>query len=240
MAGHSRWAQVKHKKAGADAKRGALFSKLGRMISATAREGGENPNANPKLRSAVEQARGAGMPGDTIERAIARARGAAEGEALMGREYEAYGPGGSAFLIQAVTDNANRTTNEVKNILAEFGGKLARAGSVAWLFQRRMVAEFPAPAAGETEAMELALIDAGAEDIRKDSQRCRALVAPEKLESFQRAIAERGLTPTATRFAAVAKNTVAPDPADRSRAAALQAALDDHPDVTAVWTNIQE
>ncbi len=240
MSGHSRWAQVKHKKAGADAKRGALFSKLGRMISVAAREGGESPEANPRLRSAIEQARGAGMPRENIERAIARARGAAEGASLVTREYEAYGPGASAFLIQAVTDNANRTTNEVKNILAEFGGKLARAGSVAWLFERRVVAEFAAPARGEAETVELALIDAGAEDIQRDEGCCRALVSPEKLESFQRAIAKRGLTPTAIRFAAVAKDAVAPAPEDRRRARALHAALDDHPDVTAVWTNVAD
>lgn len=240
MAGHSRWAQVKHKKALSDAKRGALFSKHARLISIAAREGGGDPEFNPRLRAAMEQARGEGMPKDNIERALARGLGATEGAALTAREYEAYGPGGSAFLIQAVTDNPNRTTNEVKSILAEFGGKLARAGSVAWLFERKAVVEFWAPARGAVEAEELTLIDEGAEDIRRDGENLQALVAPVYLEPFRRAARERGLTPTAVRFAAIAKGTVALSPEDQGRTKALSEALDEHPDVTAVWTNIAD
>src|SRR3989338_8890104 len=137
MAGHSRWAQVKHKKAGADARRGARFSKLARLITVATREGGPEPSANARLRSAMEHARGAGVPKENIARAVARAAGGGDGAALVEREYEAYGPGKSAFLIRAVTDNPNRTTAEVKTILAPCGGKLAALGSVAWIFERR-------------------------------------------------------------------------------------------------------
>lgn len=240
MAGHSRWAQVKHKKALSDAKRGARFSKLSRMISVAARDGGTDPDFNPKLRAAIEQAREEGIPKDNIERALAQGLGAPEGLALAAREYEAYGPGGSAFLIQAVTDNANRTTNEVKNILAEFSGKLAEAGNVAWLFERKAVLTFPVPAAGPAEAMELALIDAGAEDIRRDGERLLALVAPDTLASFRRAVGERGLAPTAIRLAAVATRAAVLNGEDRRRAEALAEALGEHPDITEVWTNIAD
>lgn len=135
MAGHSKWAQIKHKKASTDAKRGKLFSKLARAITIAAREKGADPHSNATLASAIEQARAFNMPSDNIERAIAKATGAGE-EALSAVMYEAYGPGGVALLILGITDNNNRTSNEIKHLLKDHGGKWAESGSVLWAFDR--------------------------------------------------------------------------------------------------------
>lgn len=239
MAGHSRWAQVKHKKAGTDAKKSAVFGKLARLITAAARESGADPASNAKLRSAIAQARGAGVPKDNIERAISRAVGGGADAALVEREYEAYGPGGSAFLIRAVTDNPNRTTAEVKAILASSDGKLADAGSVAWMFERRAIALFPAPDPARLDAVTLALIDAGAEDIEPGPDGLAAAVAPESLEIFERSASAAGFRPERTEILRIPKTTVAPEEGDRAQADALVAALEDHPDVVDVATNIQ-
>lgn len=239
VAGHSRWAQVKHRKAGSDAKRGALFSKLGRLIAAAAREGGPDPAANAKLRQTVDQARSAGLPKENVERAIRRAQGGgATGTGLEARSYEAYGPGGSAFLIDALTDNPNRTTAELKAILGAGHGQLVAVGSVAWLFTRRVKAEFTCPA-GDIETAELALIDAGAEDTAADGQRIRALVDPGRLAALLEAAARMGLYRTVTTPVVIPKDKTALSQNQRTRAAELAAALDAHPDVTAVWTNAE-
>lgn len=237
MAGHSRWAQVKHKKAGTDAKRSAVFSKLSRLITIASRDGGTDPTTNAKLRTVMEQARDAGLPKDTIERALTRAAGAAGGDMLVSRSFEAYGPGGSAFLIEAVTDNPNRTTAEVKRILGEFGGKLAAAGSVAWMFERCAIVQFSPVAAAAREAAELAFIDAGALDVEADGDTLTVRAAPEAVLPLRAAAARRGLTIERVSLAMVATSHPAVGADDRARVQSLAALLDDHPDVTAVWTN---
>lgn len=238
MSGHSKWTQIKHKKAGTDAKRGALFSKLTRLITASAREGGGDPNANFKLRQAVDQARAAGLPKDNIERAIARSStSGAEDANLKEVEYEAYGPGGSAFLISGLTDNSNRTTNEIKHLLEDHGGRLAASGSVAWMFERRIVFEF-APEGRDTETTELALIDAGADDTRVEAGFILASLAPEKANDFEQAAAALGLKATTSSFVAIPKNTVVLNDKDLTAASALSEALENHQDINDVWVNI--
>lgn len=239
MAGHSRWAQVKHKKAGADAKRSANFSKLGRLISSAAREGGEDPNSNAKLRSAIEQARAAGLPKDNIERAIKRASGADPDEILISRDYEAYGPGGSAYLIQTVTDNTNRTAGELKAILSDFGGKLADAGGVAWQFERLAAVSFPPVPESELEALSLFMIDAGASDIESAGGGVTAFVPTESLESFRAAANLQGLRINTITVVMAPKTTVALGKEHRAQAEALNAALEKHPDVTSVATTVR-
>ncbi len=239
MSGHSRWTQVKHKKAGSDAKRGALFSKLGRLIAVAAKEGGPNPETNFKLRQAMDQARSAGLPKDNIERAVARAKGGEETDNLSPVEYEAYGPGASAFLISGLTDNPNRTTGEIKRLLDEHGGRLATSGSVAWIFERRIILEFPAEG-GKSEDVELALIDAGAEDTNISEAVVRAIVAPEKYEEFSRTVGKLGLTPTTSVFAALPKNVIHISAGDQTKADIMAEALENHPDINDVWTNIAE
>ena len=237
MAGHSRWAQIRHKKVGVDARRGVLFSKFSRLISVAARGGGPDPAANPKLRQAVEQARAAGLPKDIIERATRRALASAE--TLTAVEYEAYGPGGMALLIAGLTNNPNRTTAEVKRILADGGGRLAEAGSVAWLFERRTAADFPTQAASR-EAVELALIEAGAEDTAVLEDRIRALLRPEAWPGFAQTLAARGLTPIQTLRVAIPTSRLTLKRAERTAAEELLRTLQAHPDVTEVWTNVAD
>ena len=239
MSGHSRWAQIKHKKAGSDAKRGALFSKLSRLITVAARDGGGDPKANAKLRNATEQARSAGIPRENIERAIARGVGGSEEAALREVEYEAYGQSGSAYLIAGVTDNANRTTNEIKHILMEHGGRLAQMGSVAWLFERRIAADFALPEERRDE-VELVLIDAGAEDTVVLKDRFRAIVEPERWENFREALDARGFRPLEWSTVALAKNPIALTGERFAAVVRLREALEDHSDVNDVWTNVNE
>lgn len=236
MAGHSRWAQVKHRKAGADAKRSAVFSRLARLITVAARNGGPDPEANPKLRQAITQAREAGIPGDNIRRAIERAAGAGSGDTPNPVTYEAYGPGGVAILVIGTSDNPNRTTAEVKQLLAGAGGRLAEAGSVAWIFERRMELVFRVPAGGR-EAAALALIDAGADDLRAEDGTLLALVSPERMGSFRAEAARRGFRPVSNQPTMAAKRSVALGATERRAASGLLEALRSHPDVTAVWSN---
>lgn len=238
MAGHSRWAQVKHHKAGSDARRSALFSKLSRLIMVAAGESRPDGAPNAKLRQAIEQARGAGMPKENIGRAIARARGAVGSQNVTAREYEAYGPGGVAILISVLTDNLNRTTAEVRRLLTDCGGKLAAGGSVAWMFLRRAIVEFDS--GDDAEARELALIDSGAADTATDGERVRAIVDPERLGVFLQAAARRGLSPVASEHRLIAIQTVALDAASSQALGELKRALEDHPDVTAVATNAED
>ncbi len=238
MAGHSRWAQVKHKKAGTDAKRSALFSKLSRLITIAGREGAPDPATNAKLRTAMEQAQDAGLPKENIERAVSRARGTLDKDTLVSRKYEAYGPGGSAYLIHAITDNANRTASEMRAVLSKFGGKLAGAGSVAWMFERRALITLPLPDAEARDRITLILIDAGAVDIETDPDGLVALIPVESVESFQAAMARHGLKTIGSATAMISKTALALTPEDLKRAEILQDALEKHPDVTTVSTNI--
>jgi len=212
---------------------------MARLITVVAKEGGPDPEANFKLRQTIAQAQSMGLPKDNIERAIERSRGGGEGDAFSEVEYEAYGPGGSAFLISGLTDNTNRTTNEVKRILNDHDGRLAESGSVAWLFARRVIMEFDVPLR-DTEDTELNLIDAGAEDTILNGGRLAAVISPEKAESFERALKTKNLNPSSSTFAAVAKNSVVLDTKTRTKVDAMVEALEDHPDINSVSTNIAD
>jgi len=163
MAGHSKWANIKHRKAGQDAKRGKIFTKIIRELTVASRLGGAAPEDNPRLRTAVDKALAANMPRDTIDRAIARGAGAASGEDMEEISYEGYGPGGVAIFLDCLTDNRNRTAAEVRHGFAKFGGSLGTSGSVAYLFSRTGVIAL-APGADEERVMEIAL-EAGADDV---------------------------------------------------------------------------
>src|ERR671916_77308 len=180
MAGHSKWAQIKHKKAVTDARRGAHFTKLARAIQVAAREGGGDPVGNPALALAIQKAKDARMPKDNIERAIAKGTGAdSEAAAIEGVVYEGYGPGGVAILVEALTDNRNRTGSEVRHAFSKNGGSLGEPGSVAWVFEKRGVIVVDAERYGEDDL--IAAIDAGAEDVAIDESVYEVVTSPSEL-----------------------------------------------------------
>src|ERR1051325_4257981 len=167
MSGHSKWSQIKRQKGVADVKRGQIFTKLGREIAVAARTGGANPDMNARLRLAIERARLANMPLDTIDRAVKRAAGAADGASLDEIMYEGYGPGGAALLVEVLTDNRNRAVAEVRSVFTRAGGSLGEAGCVAWMFDQFAVLTLEADGA-DADEISLQAIDAGAEDVRVD------------------------------------------------------------------------
>lgn len=191
MSGHSKWSTIKRKKAAADSKRGALFTKLARELQLAARAGGGDPDMNVKLRLAVQRAKTANMPHDNIARAIARATGGADGEQLLEVSYEGYGPGGAAILVTAVTDNRNRTVAAVRHEFAKAGGSLGEHGSVAWQFEPRGAISV---AVGERDADEIALaaIEAGAEDVETADDAVEVQTAAGELEDVRQALAGAG------------------------------------------------
>src|SRR5580704_17605890 len=191
MSGHSKWAGIKHKKAIVDARRGAQFTKLARAITVAAREGGGDPDSNAALTNAIQKAKDASMPKDNIERAIAKGTGAgADADAIETVVYEGYGPGGVALLIEAYTDNRNRTGADVRHLLAKHGGNLGEPGSVAYLFDKRGLVVIDASRYGEDDL--LVAVEAGAEDIVTDDDTLEVITAPTDLAAVRTAIEEAG------------------------------------------------
>src|SRR5947199_3043389 len=194
MSGHSKWHTIKHKKGALDAKRGKMFTKLIKEIAVAARTGGGDVNANARLRKAVSDAKGANMPNDTIDRAIRRGTGAEEGVSYEEITYEGYGPGGVALLIDAVTDNRNRTVAEIRHIFSKNGGNLGESGSVGWMFEKKGYLVVDKAAKAEDQLFDIA-IEAGADDIRDDEDNWEIITAPDSFESVQTAIKSAGITP---------------------------------------------
>lgn len=186
MSGHSKWSQIKHKKAITDVKKGKIFSKLARMISVAAREGGGDPNINYKLRMIIDKAKAVNMPSDNVDRAIKKGTGALEGVKMEEFTYEAYGPGGIALIIEGITDNKNRTLSEIKHLLSSQGGKFAETGSVSFLFQKKGVIIINNEEKVDKESLELKAIDAGAEDLKwRDENILEINTRPEDLEKIK-------------------------------------------------------
>jgi YebC/PmpR family DNA-binding regulatory protein len=238
VSGHSKWSSIKHKKGVADARRGQLFSKLTRAIIVAAREGGPDPAANLALQNAVEKAREASMPKDTIERAIARGSGAgADAAAFEHITYEGYGPGGVAVFVEALTDNRNRTASEVRHVFSKNDGNLAESGAVAWLFERKGVILVDVDAADEDELM-LAAAEAGAEDVVEEGSSYRITCAPEDLAAVREALAEAGIAFESVQPTMVPKTTVpVEDESVARKVLRLMDALELNDDVQDVYAN---
>jgi YebC/PmpR family DNA-binding regulatory protein len=238
MAGHSKWSSIKHKKGAADAKRGKLFSKLSRAIIVAAREGGPDASANLALQNAIEKARSYSMPKDNIERAIAKGSGAdAEGSAFEAVVYEGYGPEGVAVLVEALTDNRNRTASEVRHAFAKHGGNLGTTGGVAWQFERRGVLLVPAGGVDEDELV-LTAADAGADDVRLDGSTYEVTTAPEELREVRESLEASGFFVETAELSMVPKTTVAiADEATAKRVVHLVEGLEDVEDVQDVYAN---
>jgi len=237
MAGHSKWANIKHRKAAQDAKRGKVFTKLIRELVVAAKQGGPAPEDNPRLRAAVDKALGANMTRDTIDRAIARGAGNNDADNMEEITYEGYGPGGVAVLVEAMTDNRNRTVAEIRHAFTKRGGNLGTDGSVAYLFERKGQISF-APGADEEQLMEVAL-DAGAEDIEANEDgSIDVTTAWEELSAVKSALEDAGLTPEGGEVTMIASTTVPVDAGSAETIMGLVDALEDLDDVQNVYSNV--
>ncbi len=236
MSGHSKWHSIKHKKGATDAKRGKLFTKFIKEITVAARTGGGDPDSNARLRKAITDAKAGNMPNDTIDRAIRRGTGAEEGVHYEEITYEGYGPGGVALLIDAVTDNRNRTVAEIRHIFSKNGGNLGESGSVGWMFEKKGYIVVDKAAKAEDELFDLA-IDSGAEDLRDDQDNWEILTAPESFEAVHAAIKSAGITPQVAEIEMVPQNYINLEGQQASQMLKLMEALEDHDDVQKVSAN---
>ena len=236
MAGHSKWAGIKHKKAIVDARRGKLFTKLARAITVAAKDGGGDPEGNPALALAIQKARDASMPKDNIERAIAKGTGeGADADALEAVTYEGYGPGGVAILVETLTDNRNRTGSEMRHIFNKNGGNLGEPGSVAYLFDKKGVAVVDGERYSEDDL--IVAIDAGAEDIAMDDDVYEVLTDPADLAKVRAALQQAGVEVDEAQVAQRPKSLVPVDEAGAVKLMRLIEALEDQDDVDAVHAN---
>jgi YebC/PmpR family DNA-binding regulatory protein len=238
MSGHSKWATIKHKKGAADAKRGQMFTKLIKELSITARQGGGDPDMNPRLRTTILKAKAANMPKDNIERAIKKGTGELEGVSYEEIVYEAYGPGGVALLIDILTDNKNRAAAEIRNLLNKGGGNLGAAGSVAYLFKRKGLINYDASKYKEDDILAVA-IDAGAEDVSSDADSIEVTTNPEDFETVVKAMEAKGFQHGMAEIARVADTNVTLDNDKTQKALKLVEHLEDHEDVQSVATNLE-
>ncbi len=236
MSGHSKWASIKHKKGAADAKRGQLFTKLTRAITVAARDGGGDPDGNPALATAVQKAREASMPKDNIQRAIDRGTGAGGDAAAIERVlFEGYGPGGAAVLVEALTDNRNRTSADVRLAFNKHNGSLGEPGSVAWIFEKRGEVVVDGSRYGEDDL--IAAIDAGAEDVREEDGLLRVLCDARDLAAVRDALAASGVEVSSADLTMEPKSTVAVKGNDAKSLLGLIEALEEHDDVNEVHAN---
>ena len=245
MSGHSHFSSIKHKKAITDEKRGKIFSKISKMISVAAKQGGGDPEANSKLRLAVEQAKQANMPKDNIERAIKKGTGELEGEKLEQVVFEAYGPGKTAIIIEGITDNKNRTLSEIKQILNQNKGKLADEGSVKWLFERKGSIIIN-PVRSKTsngvnkenkEELELIAIEAGAEDINEHDEFLEIHTKPEDLEKVKKNLEEKGINTESVSLDWVAKESI--ENKEKEACEKLFESLDNNDAVQNIYSNLK-
>jgi YebC/PmpR family DNA-binding regulatory protein len=239
MSGHSKWSTIKRQKGANDAKRGALFTKVAREISVAARQGGGDPDANYRLRLAIEKARSVNMPADNIKRTIDKATGGGEAEQFEEIVYEGYGPGGVAVLVEAATDNRNRTAAEVRSIFTKAGGQLAGSGAVAWQFEPRGLI---AVNRGSQDADDVALaaIDAGAEDVdTEDPESIAVFTTPADLEAVRKTLEAAGIGIESAESTMIAKQTVELDSAKARQALRLVEMLEDLEDVQRVTANFE-
>ncbi|HWQ35593.1 MAG TPA: YebC/PmpR family DNA-binding transcriptional regulator [Blastocatellia bacterium] len=237
MSGHSKWHTIKHKKGALDARRGKLFTKLIKEITISARVGGSGDvNANPRLRKVVADAKAANMPNETIERAIKRGTGEIEGVNYDEVMYEGYGPGGVAVIIEATTDNRNRTVSELRHLFSKNGGNLGEAGSVAWMFNKKGTITVDAGAKSEDEMLEIAL-EAGADDMQTEDGSYQIYTAPENFHAVLDAIKAKGIEPVASEIAMVPQNYIHLEGSQATQMLKLYEALDDHDDVQNVYAN---
>lgn len=236
MSGHSKWSTIKRKKGAADAKRGKIFTKLIKEITIAAREGGGDPSANPRLRLAVDNAKASNMPADNIDRAIKKATGELEGVTYHELTYEGYGPGGVAILVEAATDNKNRTVAEIRHLFSKNGGNMGENGSVAWMFDKKGIITLPTQDKSEEEIMDIVL-EAGAEDLQTEEDFFEIQTALESFESVRKALLSKNLMIENASLQWIAKNTVTIGSNEAEKVMNLIEALEENDDVQNVYSN---
>jgi len=236
MSGHSKWATIKHKKAALDSKRGAMFTKIIRELTISARQGGGKPDANPRLRMAIQKAKDANMPNDNIDRAIKKGTGELEGVTLEEITYEGYGPGGVALLVAVLTDNKNRTSSEIRSVFEKKGGNLAAQGAVNWLYEKKGYIVVNKSTIDEEKLMNIVL-DAGAEDMQTDDTGYSITTNPNDLEKVRKAIDDNKIKTEVAEISMIPKNTVKVVGEDAKKLLNLIGELEDHDDVQNVYAN---
>ncbi len=238
MSGHSKWHSIRHKKAREDAKRGKVFTKLIRELTVSARAGGGDPTMNPRLRTAIDRAKAENMPADNIDRAIKKGTGELEGVRYDEYTYEGYGPGGTAILVEVMTDNKNRCTAEVRHIFSKQNGNLGENGCVAWIFEKKGYLSVPAEGVDEETLMDIAL-EAGADDIVEDAEdkQFEVYASVEDFQALKEALTEKGVAFQAADITMIPKNTVRLEGKEAEQTLRLMDALEDNDDVQNVYSN---
>ncbi|MCA9810859.1 MAG: YebC/PmpR family DNA-binding transcriptional regulator [Candidatus Dadabacteria bacterium] len=236
MSGHSKWANIKHRKAAVDAKRGKVFTKLIRELTVAAKHGGGDAESNPRLRTAISAAKNQNMPNDTIDRAIKRGTGEIGGDDFQELSYEGYGPGGSAVLVQTLTDNKNRTVSDIRRIFTKHGGSLGENGCVAWMFHMKGRIAFEKDKVEEDRLIEIAL-EAGAEDVVTEESELVVITPPEEFETVKSAIEGAGLKYENAEVTMIPQNSVKIEGKEAEHMIRLMEALEDSDDVQNVYSN---
>lgn len=236
MSGHSKWSTIKHKKGAADAKRGKVFTKIIKEITIAARIGGGDPDANPRLRQAIANAKQVNMPLENVTRGIKKGTGELEGVNYEEISYEGYGPGGAAILIDAMTDNKNRTIGELRSVMGKNGGNIGENGCVGWIFEQKGMIVFDAADRDEDELMELAL-EAGADDLEKKDDQFEIKTAVENFEAVRKAIEDKGIEMEFAELTRIPSNTIEVDEKTGRQLLRLMDLLEDHDDVQKVYSN---
>ncbi len=238
MAGHSKWANIKHKKAKQDAQKGKVFTRITKEITVSAREGGGDPAGNSRLRLLIDKAKEANMPQENITRAIKKGTGELEGVSYESIRYEGYGPAGMAVIIEALTDNKNRTVSDVRHTFSKYSGNLAESGSVAWMFEHKGSLILKAGASEEDRVLE-SLIDYNIEDVVSDDSLTTILCAPEDLESLKKGAEQQGFIVESSELSWVARDPLALSGDDEEKAYKLLEAIDDLDDVQNIYANLK-
>jgi YebC/PmpR family DNA-binding regulatory protein len=236
MSGHSKWASIKHKKGAADAKRGKIFTRLIKELTVAARAGGGDPDMNPRLRTIIADAKAENMPADNIKRAIRRGTGEEPGVSYEEAQYEAYGPGGAAVIMDVLTDNKNRTVGELRHTLIKHGGTLAETNAVAWMFSKRGYIVIEKSKADE-ETLMAAVLDAGGDDLRDDEDHWEVLTAPEAFQAVHEAVKKLGIETATAEVAMLPQTYVKLEGKTAQSMLRLMEALDEHDDIRHVWSN---
>lgn len=238
MAGHSKWANIKHKKARMDAKKGKIFTKIAKELTVAAKQGGGDPEANPRLKAAIQKAKDANMPNDNIERAIKKGTGEIEGVVYEEMTYEGYGPAGVAILLNVATDNRNRTAGEIRHLFSKHGGNLGESGCVAWMFDRKGYMTTKLSDDMDEEELMLMAIECGAEDVSIEEGTLEVVTEPDNLEEVKQQLEEQGLQFNVAEITMIPKNTVkVTDEGEAEKLLKLMEVLEDHDDVQNVYAN---